>query len=301
MSIREEKQLRGWDKFIYNLYMILTFPVRRWWVILSVLATILLVLIIIPTMEGIKKEDIVDWYRAKWTHSEVNKSKNKTIAKISKKVENIKENTKEILTNSAKDTTQMPKKKESDLVAWHVAEFKKAKYIPNKKSIVSSATKVHDKNTFALIKEQLKKAATKPVKSKPVAKDSAEKLPISKTAPIVESGPVYYEVRTDLNLEYLDEPETIFGTATVAGANELYVGEDFIYLYGIYTSPRKYNITEAKEFLQNMTLNQEVECDVVAYSTQTYAKTALCFVNGVLINKQMIAEGLADNIALKTE
>ena len=46
MGEYERQRLHGWEKFIYNMYMILTFPVRKWWVILSVLATVLLVLII---------------------------------------------------------------------------------------------------------------------------------------------------------------------------------------------------------------------------------------------------------------
>jgi len=296
MSIKEEKNLRGWDKFIYNLYMILTFPVRRWWIILSVLATVLLVLIIIPTIEGIKKEDIVDWYRAKWVQSDINRAKNKTIAKISKKINNLENDVKEIMQNSTNDKKQNSKKKESDLVAWNVAEFKKAKYIPHEKSVINSVQKIQDKNTFALIKEQIKKS-DKNNKQQPIKVSSAP----TQNQPNNKNDNVYYEIRTDLNLVYLDEPETISGTATIAGANELYVGEDFIYLYGIYTSPRKYDTNEAREFLQNMTEGQSVECNVVAYSTQTQAKTALCFVNGVLINKQMVIEDLADNVALKTE
>lgn len=298
MSIQEERQLRGWDKFIYNLYMILTFPVRKWWIILGVLATILLVLIIIPTMEGVKKDDIVDWYKAKWSHSEVNRAKNKTIAKISKKIDEVKNNVSEVLPDSADKQAQNIKKKESDLVAWHVAEFKKAKYVPQEKSIVKSNTKVQDKNTFALIKEQMKKTVKK---AKEQPKKEVIEEPVPQKEPLAVNEPVYYEVRTDLNLAYLDEPEEIFGEATIVGPNELYVGEDFVYLYGIYTNPRIYDENDAKNFLTNMTANQNVECDVVAYSTQTQAKTALCFVNGVLINKQMVAEGFADNVALKLE
>lgn len=298
MSIRDERQLHGWDKFIYNAYMILTFPVRKWWIILSVLATILLVLIIIPTMDGVKKENIIDWYKAKWAHSDVNRAKNETIAKISKKMNNLKDGAKNMLSASSQESAAEENKKESDLVSWNVAEFKKAKYVPQENSIIHSSQKVQDKNTFALIKEQMKRNTIANAKTE----NKKNNTSAISNAPLEEKNDaVYYEVRTDLNLAYLDEPETISGEATIAGANELYVGEDFVYLYGIYTSPRKYDINEAKAFLQNMTQNQEIECEVVAYSTQNYAKTALCFVNGVLINKQMVIEGLADNIALKTE
>ena len=66
MIEHENRNLHGWDKFLYNLYMILTFPVRRWLIILIVFVTILFVLIIMSTLEGVKKEDIVEWYKAKW-------------------------------------------------------------------------------------------------------------------------------------------------------------------------------------------------------------------------------------------
>lgn len=291
MSEREFGKLHGWEKFFYNVYMILTFPVRKWWIILGVLATVLLVLIIIPTIEGVKKEDIVDWYKAKLTHSDVNKAKNKTLAVLGKKIDNLKDNVKQILPDNEKADAQ-DGKKESKFVAWNVAEFKKAKYVPNTSSKAKSTQKVYDGNTYSLIKAQMKK-------SKP--EDKADKLIISTEPPTYRDVTPYYEVRTDLNLEYLSEPEIISGTATVAGANELYIGETFVYLYGIYTSPRKYDINEARAFLENVTENQEIECDIIAYSTQNYAKTALCFVNGVLINKEMVIENLADNVALKTE
>lgn len=286
----EKQRLHGWEKFIYNMYMILTFPVRKWWVILSVLATVLLVLIIIPTLEGVQKEDIWDWYKAKWTHSDVYKAKNKTIEKISRKAGEIKKGVKGVL--PASEQPQAKEKKESNLVSWNVAEFKKAKFVPQAETKATPNKKVHDSNTYALIKAEMKKKnkqSTHKVEEPKVEKEQQE------------NEQVYYEVRTDLNLEYLDEPETIVGTATVIGANELYIDDTFVYLYGIYTNPRKYDLAEVKKFLENFIKDQEVECDIVAYSTQTQAKTALCFVNGVLLNKQMVLENMADNVALRMD
>ena len=290
MGEYERQRLHGWEKFIYNMYMILTFPVRKWWVILSVLATVLLVLIIIPTLEGVQKEDIWDWYKAKWTHSDVYKAKNKTIEKISRKVGEIKKGVNEVL--PASEQPQAKEKKESNLVSWNVAEFKKAKFVPQAETKVTSNKKVQDSNTYALIKAEMKKKN----------KQTAQKVEEPKVEEEQqENEQVYYEVRTDLNLEYLDEPETIVSTATVTGANELYIDDTFVYLYGIYTSPRKYDLAEVKKFLENFIKDQEVECDIVAYSTQTQAKTALCFVNGVLLNKQMVLENMADNVALRMD
>ncbi len=298
MMEHERQSDDGWEKFLYRVYMILTFPVRRWWIILSVLATVLLVLIIIPTLDGVKKEDIVDWYKAKLVHSDLNKAKNKTIAMISKKVDNLTDNVKQILPNSPEESKEQtkPAKKESNLVSWNVAEFKKAKYVPSKEKKGTADKKESDTNIFAKMKNIATQSTEKPIKQiKPIttAKIKAENPLKSITS--------YYNVRTDLNLEYLDKPEVISGSATISGANELYIEETFVYLYGIYTNPRKYSLSQAKSFLENITENQTVTCSIVAYSTQTQAKTALCFVDGALINKQMVLEKMADNVALKME
>lgn len=303
MMEHEKQKPHGWDRFLYNMYMLLTFPVRRWWVILGVIATVLLVLIIIPTLDGVKKENIIDWYKTKFEHSEVNKAKNKTIALIGNKIKKFKNNVKEILPGSSytqKDEAETEENK-PQLVSWNVAAFRKAKYVSkNKEKEENKENKEEDseiKNTINMIKEHLTNKSKETEKN---VYNKTEKTPEVYSEEVSEEGiSRYYIVRTDLNLEYLDEPETISGAATVSGPNELYVGDNFVYLYGIYTSPRKYNVNEVKNFLENAVYNQTVECDVVAYSTQTHAKTALCFVNGVLINKQMVIEDLADNVALK--
>ena len=196
----------------------------------------------------------------------------------------------------ASEQPQAKEKKESNLVSWNVAEFKKAKFVPQAETKQTSNKKVQDSNTYALIKAEMKK------KNENKNKQTSPKVEVPEVADEQqENEAVYYEVRTDLNLEYLDEPETIVSTATVTGANELYIDDTFVYLYGIYTSPRKYDLAEVKKFLENFIKDQEVECDIVAYSTQTQAKTALCFVNGVLLNKQMVLENMADNVALRMD
>ena len=299
MADKKGQRYFDWDKFFYNTYMLLTFPVRKWWIILSVLATVLLVLILIPTMEGIKKEDIVDWYKAKWTYSDVNKAKNKTIALMSRKLKNLKDNVKEILPDVEDENDVAKKQNKGEFVSWNVAEFRKAKYIPREQRTNKEKNKVYDSNTFALIKEQMKHNKKKNAKDNLYGTNSiiVDQARASDNYNLSH----YYEIRPDLDLEYLNEPETIIGTATISGANDLYIGDTFVYLYGIYTNPRKYSVMEARDFLEDVTDGEEVECDVVAYSTQTHAKTALCFVNGVLINKQMVAEYLAENVALKME
>ena len=52
-------------------------------------------------------------------------------------------------------------------------------------------------------------------------------------------------------------------------------------------------------FLEKRFGDKPAHCDIVAYTSQTQMATALCFVDGELINKALVEAGLAENVALK--
>jgi endonuclease YncB( thermonuclease family) len=79
----------------------------------------------------------------------------------------------------------------------------------------------------------------------------------------------------------------------------LYIDGTYVYLYGIYTNPDIYDAAEAQLYLEQLVEGKEVYCDVVAYTTQTQMATALCFVDGVFINGDMVQNSLALDVALK--
>ena len=101
------------------------------------------------------------------------------------------------------------------------------------------------------------------------------------------------------NLEYLSEPETLNGKMTIVTPNDVYIQDTFVYLYGIYCDPNTYDTELAKNFLQTLVENEDVRCEVIAYTTQTKVATALCFIGNTLINKSLVENDMANNIALK--
>ena len=322
-----EMKLHGWQKFVYQILLILTFPFRRWWVTLGVLATVLLVLIIIPSMDGVAKEDIIDWYKNKLHLSQVNEIKNESVKLINDKVGELRKNVNEIMpeiavvkNKQAKPTVE--EKQDVKFVAWNVAEFKKGKYEP--KTSRKSDEKINGKSAPQVSEQKLpvfknkKNSAEQPSnQSRDEEKKVADKI-IAKQEDVVKTvadnsseagarnrGAInlsdYYTKDETLNLIYIDEPEKYAGEANVSGPNSLFVDNKFVFLYGIYSDYIKYDVNLVQQYLQNMVQDQTTECYVVAYGEQNNAATALCFVNGVNINRELVLESMADNIALRIE
>ena len=108
----------------------------------------------------------------------------------------------------------------------------------------------------------------------------------------------YVKLRSE-DLSYMENPEILEGDARVIGPNSMYVDGEFVFLYGIYSHPRRHDVDAAVQYLKNITQGKKVGCAVVAYSKKTQSATALCFVNGVFINRLLTEHNLAKNIALK--
>ena len=113
----------------------------------------------------------------------------------------------------------------------------------------------------------------------------------------VSAFPSLYRKVEGLGLTYLSAPVFIKGEAIVYGANELYIDGKYIYLYGIYTDPIKYDEQKVMAYLHDLATNGEIECLVVAY-TKDGIGTALCFSSDSNINQMLVDQNMADNIAL---
>ena len=109
----------------------------------------------------------------------------------------------------------------------------------------------------------------------------------------------YYEYLENRGLIYPQKPDILTGMPTIRGANSLYMNNVFLFLYGIYTDPHRYNVADAEKYLRDLTANTQVYCAVVAYTAHSHTATALCFANGVFINRAMVERDLADNVGLK--
>lgn len=100
-----------------------------------------------------------------------------------------------------------------------------------------------------------------------------------------------------LPLYYINEPVNINGTATVINANEIKIGTESIFLYGIYVDPNTSKGIEGREALQNLISGKIVNCAVSAYTYQGVA-TGICSVDNININKVMVESGYSKNVAL---
>lgn len=99
-------------------------------------------------------------------------------------------------------------------------------------------------------------------------------------------------------LRYLPQPQKISGAVKVHNANELEVGGTYLFLYGIYSSPKTSRGVKAAVFLKDALEGETVSCDILAYTADNVA-TGECFVEGISINKVLVERGYSDRVSLQ--
>ena len=124
-----------------------------------------------------------------------------------------------------------------------------------------------------------------------------QKAPAKKVKHKKKNKPkVLYHKLDDAGLEYLNAPLYVSGEAVVYGPNEIYIGETYVYLYGIDTDEIKYDAKKTTEYLRDLVALKNVTCQIVAYTPENIA-SAVCFVDGKMLNRLLIDEKMADNLA----
>lgn len=289
-----EMRLNGFLGFIHKCVMFLTWPLRHWKILLSILLLLIVLFFTVPFFYGVKWNEIVDWYKVKYSESwlagltsGVSKVATDTVKKSEKTIQIIKEKAVKISPEAETEQTAKQKNVPVRFVTWNVEKFTKSKYHPQK-----SSKKIKLKApTFAKIEPY-----------------SEQNIPLSQNteaksesfAPYYDGNlSDYYTIRRDLDLVYLSESEKLYGKVDIIDANSLYIDNTFVYLYGIFTNPNNYDEQAAQLFLEKLTEGRNLHCDIVAYTTQSQAATALCFLDGKLINQQLVDAELAENVALK--
>lgn len=136
------------------------------------------------------------------------------------------------------------------------------------------------------------------------AKDSSSLVAIDimkspKTQQGIQVVPVAEEPKPKkkLALYYINEPVNITGEAEAINANELKIGTETVFLYGIYVDPNTSKGQEGHLALKNIISGKTVNCVVNAYTYQGIA-TGMCFVGNININKAMVDGGYSKNVAL---
>lgn len=291
-----EMRVSGFLGWIHKLVMLITWPFRHWKSMLLVLALLVIATIVVPLIYGVKFTDMPNWYKAKMTHplmtvirNNVQNLKQATEQKLSQSVDTVKDQMQKIAPEIMTSTSAQPENKEKiRFTAWNVAKFNTAKPQQPKQKVTLKAP------TFA----ELKEATPQRKQNNSITAENNSQPTISE--PYYEGKlDDYYTVRRDLDLIYLTESEKLYGHVDVVGPNSLYLENTYVYLYGIYTNPEIYNEQSAQLYLEKLIDNQPVHCDVIAYSVQSQTPTALCFLNGRLINQELVDAEYAANIALK--
>lgn len=292
-----EMRISGLLKWVHRLVMLITFPFRKFWQIVFVLLIILAILIATPMCYGVKFRDVWDWYKIKFPTHEFVEVKDQAKARVTQKIKSVRRKINDIIpTTAGKPEKAQEDEDEVRFVAWNVAEFNKAKYKPSSSNVKVVAES--NEKTYA----ELKKDAQKDNDTKvfEVKKTIAE-TPKNKTNFVTGKRDLssYYVKLENNTLEYLAEPEILDGTMTIVTPNDVYIQDTFVYLYGVYCDPNVYDTELAKNFLQTLVADENVHCEVIAYTTQTKVATALCFINDTLINKALVENDMANNVALK--
>lgn len=174
---------------------------------------------------------------------------------------------------------------------WNVGKFNKVKFEP-----LETSPTVTNEASFAEVKQQ---AQIEKQQKEEILAEGEKITPENKTLLSAQDLEQFYVKKNSLNLEYLPKPEIIFGEMKLVDANSLYVNDRFVYLYGVYSDPEFYDAEAAEKYLVDLVEDKNISCYVVAKSLRNNVGTALCFVDGLFINKLLTEQGYAQNVALQ--
>ena len=297
-----EMRVNGWLAWVHRAVMFITFPIRRFWQIVLGIIIICILLALIPLYYGVGFTHIAHWYREIIASEELQEVKEQAKNTISDSIETIKD--------AFPEPDDIQPTETHRFAVWNVPKFKKAKYHPKSTLKAQESGTGNTREAFlALSKaarekaEEIRNSANKANTPKKIIPDISANnnnlLDTDKSHFYSGALKEYYKISPNLNLSYINEPETLYGKAEVIGPNSLSVNNVFMFLYGIYSDEEEYDVSAAEKYLRDVTANQPILCEIVAYAEPTHTATALCFANGIFINKSMINHNLAQNVALK--
>lgn len=272
MSMSDFKALRlhGFGKFLHSIVMFVTYPFRHPLRLLIFLAVVLGILCAIPLIKGVPLTKAPAWY-AMQIGKAFSPAPNKNVA---------------LKVKTVAKKAEKPKK---------FAKQIKLKHSTVKKEVQEQQV-TPEKEKYAVwnIEKPKTNAAPKVVQeeNKPLFDETKDSVVEIKKQPKVQFRKV-----DNLPLVYSDDPEIIYGSAIIYGPNEFYIEGKYLYLYGIYTDPDRYDVAKAQTYLRELINGEKLECYIVAI-TLDGIETAICLKDGRSINQSLVDAGFADNIAL---
>lgn len=301
----DSMKTKGAAKLLHSLYMLVTFPLRH-----PVFSGAFVCAAFVVFYFRIELLNMTEQYFGEIPVRKAVKLQKDMSAKISQKISGIKDTVKEILPDGIfPETTEKKEEKKDVFVGWNAVKFRQAEYKPSYKAEKKSGVL---ENIFLQARQRIlnenenqnaEEESSAAVSGFPVRHENQAEKKNAKEVPdeVYFEGKLtdFYVVKKNLPLEYLQNPEKLYGTAEILSANSLLLDGEFLYLYGIYTNPAVYDVTAAMQYLESVAGGRKIHCDVVAYARPSDVATALCFVDGILINKAMADSNFAENVALR--
>lgn len=275
-------RLSGLGRVLHKLVMILTYPFRHIFKFLGLVVVLMVFLAAVPMIQGVRSDRILNWYLE--SYYRIMDGFGGGLPEIAPYPDG--------KAPAASEKQALPVAEAEKPVFKEVAApavIRKNPVQPagdNGKFRRKAFKKQTDAETFRRIN----------VAEAPAGKAAVPALK-QETAASPRKAESYYRKDDSLPLVYEENPAEISGDAMVFSANDLTVGNNYLFLYGIYTDPEKYDTEKAREYLEQLLQNKTVSCRIVAYTYQNIA-TGVCFLDGKSINRLLVDAGFADNVAL---
>lgn len=272
--------------FLFKWALRLSFPLRK----PLAFVLILLALFLIPTFCGIKPLTVPAWYWEKiksgysyvadsvvrfWKKSDINVAfiKSPFAEKgVDKLVDSLDNRAQKSKRQAFGQASQVP-------VAVNVQQQDDASDIV--------VPVFHDET------ENFEEATIKIVQKRKVA----PAISIENNPPELTKKPDNSYNRAVRGLIYLEKPQSLSGKITVYDVNTLDVNGTYLILFGIYADPKSPDGAAGRAYLLKNYDGKNAVCQIIAY-TEQHVATAICYVDNVNLNKQLVIKGYSLNVAL---
>lgn len=276
------KQISGATGVFHKIVMFITYPFRKPLRCLFFLAALGAIVYFIPVMYGVKPEKVYDWY-VKLVH-DVNKQ---IIIPHTQK-----EKGTDTLVESNYATGQREIRRQMFVKASGRA--------PQKVDVLAEeASEVVNIGDIRRAEDNAENYDEQPITPEKTTVEEQSNV-VAVQHPVVTEDFDYRRHYGEFDsLNYLNEPVEVRGTAKIHNANELTVNDTYIFLYGIYSNPLNGRGVKAGVFLKNLVKDEEVLCQILAYTKEGQVATAECYVGETDINNLMVKNGFSDKVTAR--
>lgn len=276
------KQISGATGVFHKIVMFITYPFRKPLRCLFFLAALGAIVYFIPVIYGVKPEKVYDWY-VKLVH-DVNEQ---IIIPHTQK-----EKGTDTLVESNYATGQREIRRQMFVKASGRA--------PQKVDVLAEeASEVVNIGDIRRAEDNAENYDEQPITPEKTTVEEQSNV-VAVQYPVVTEDFDYRRHYGEFDsLNYLNEPVEVRGTAKIHNANELTVNDTCIFLYGIYSNPLNGRGVKAGVFLKNLVKDEEVLCQILAYTKEGQVATAECYVGETDINNLMVKNGFSDKVTAR--